>query len=63
MTCQYPNCQHPATVSWALAPVCLIHYDLIWLETLKYYERKISQDERKYYLAVRHLTPWEVKTS
>ncbi|MEB3103065.1 hypothetical protein [Ferviditalea candida] len=57
--CQYPNCRHPASVTWALVPVCQEHWKSIYLETVQYYRKAISREQRVVYAEIESLTPWQ----
>jgi hypothetical protein len=63
--CNYPGCHQAATKSWALVPLCPTHFYEVHDETQRYYngrgEMKVTQDERKNYFAIAHLTPWKGK--
>jgi hypothetical protein len=64
--CNYPECTRHAGTSWALVDVCFHHRDLIEAETMAFYLNKHhegapikTQNDRKHYNKIRHLTPWE----
>lgn len=59
--CTIPNCKAEADHTWALVPVCQLHYEEIMDEALKYYRKRYTYQDRKIYLQIAPLIPWSNK--
>jgi len=51
MLCSYPGCKTGASKSWALAPVCALHHELIRIEVNKHYTSDTTM-RRMHYKAI-----------
>jgi hypothetical protein len=58
LRCEFPGCKQHATTSWALVPLCEEHKDVVRHETMHYYAKNITRDERGSYQQIERLTPW-----
>lgn len=60
--CNVKHCRMPATMTWALVPICEGHHADIRAEQMRYYAKKIESDERYTLKTIQHLTPWGRRT-
>lgn len=60
MKCQYcySGPAEDATKTWALIPLCEAHYHEIRSETMDYYKKRITYEDRKAYHRISHRIPW-----